>query len=103
MTVTITDLDWQDQAACSDHPTYPPDTWFPDGNSDIRWRLAARVCDTECPVKDACLSWTLRREAGRDSSGRSGIAGGLGPRGRWQLEQCELGRCVHLEHQGGGL
>jgi hypothetical protein len=99
MTVTITDLDWRLRAACRDHPL-GADAWFAD---EPHLRAQAEAVCLRCPVIFDCLASAMAAEAGRDPSGRSGIAGGLGPRGRWQLEQCELGRCVHLEHQGGGL
>jgi hypothetical protein len=99
MTVTITDLDWRLRAACRDHPL-GADAWFAD--SPHQREQAEAVC-LRCPVIFDCLASAMAAEAGRDPSGRSGIAGGLGPRGRWQLEQCELGRCVHLEHQGEAL
>jgi hypothetical protein len=101
MTVTITDLDWQDQSACRDHPKLRYNAWFPrKGRAGTR---AKAVCNTECPVRDQCEHWIMTVERGADGRHRYGIAGGLSPRERSQLERCQLGRCVHLEHQGGGL
>jgi hypothetical protein len=99
MTVTITDLDWRLRAGCRDHPL-GADAWF---SKEPHLRAQARAVCLRCPVLFDCLASAMAVEAGRDSDGRSGIAGGLGPRGRWQREQCDTGRCVHLEHQGGEL
>jgi hypothetical protein len=101
MTVTITDLDWRLRAACRNHPRLRYDAWFPEpGQTGAR---AKTICNTECPVRFQCLEWIMTAERGADDRHRYGIAGGLSPRERSQSEQCQLGRCVHLEHQGGGL
>jgi hypothetical protein len=55
---------WRAQAACFEHPRLRPETWddtHPDDsgrngrNRPKRIKAAVLVCDTECPVKDACL------------------------------------------------
>jgi hypothetical protein len=100
MTVTITDLDWRLRAACRDHPL-GFDAWFPlPGETGT---AAKAVCNTECPVRDQCENWILPVEHGADDRHRYGIIAGLSPRERAQLEQCQLDRCVHLEHQEDGL
>jgi hypothetical protein len=99
MTVTITDLDWRLRAACRDHPL-GADAWFAD-EPDLR--AQARAVCLRCPVRGDCLASAMAAEAGRDRSGRFGLAGGFGPLARWQRERCHTGTCVHLEHQGGGL
>jgi hypothetical protein len=100
MTVTITDLDWQDHAACRNHPKLRTNAWFPRKGKGVK---AKAVCRNACPVRSQCLEWAMTVERGVDDRNRCGIAGGLSARERSQLERCRAGTCAHPEHQGGGL
>lgn len=66
--------DWRDDAACRDHPTEGPETWFPigiTGGSIVQIVTAKNVCWTECPVRRECDQFA---ENAREDSG---IWGGL--------------------------
>ena len=74
----MSDLDWQDHAACRG---YPPERFFRLGPvpADI-----ARLC-RRCPVRRACLAFALRTEGDEGSSTRHGIWGGLTPAARARI------------------
>ena len=97
MTVTL-DQDWRLRAACRDHPL-GLDAWFPGpGQSG---HDAQTVCLYHCPVRADCLSWAMDVEAGRKSSHRTGVFGGLTGPQRAQHEQCTNRTCTHLDEGGG--
>lgn len=78
-----TDPDWREQATCRQEP----DLWYV---GDGRWRTPERdrailLCETRCPVRDACLADAMTYEAGKPSKERHGIWGGLTPVKRAQL------------------
>lgn len=52
----LTPQSWMHQAACAGHGD--PDLWFPEYGQDERREEALRICAT-CPVRAACLSYTL--------------------------------------------
>ena len=61
-------LDWQERAACREHPQ--PDIWFADpGTEPDLYALACQVCAT-CPVREACLRYA------NETDTRYGIWGG---------------------------
>lgn len=77
--------DWQARAAC----TADPDLFFPPGTtgqSRDDAELAAWICTHRCYVREQCLAHTLRVEAGLAIDRRHGIAGGLTPRQRLDLD-----------------
>ena len=75
-------MDWLDEAACLGHDTAD---FFPDGvdkSAPRQVAAAKRVC-SRCPVRDRCLTWSLKIEAGH------GVWGGLAEEERRSLHRRE--------------
>ena len=70
------DTDWERKAACK---TRDPELWFPTDGSIGRFRgkQAKDICNTECKVRDECLTANLEVE--------HGIFGGLNEKERKKL------------------
>lgn len=62
-------------AACYQHPTLPPDAWFPSTTAERRFYEAdVKAACGSCPVRVTCLDRALEEEAFVE---RHGIRGGL--------------------------
>lgn len=61
-----------------------PDMWT-DGNKHAT-RIAVDLCATECPVREDCLAWAMKYEAGQTESHRWGIWGATRPFERAQMD-----------------
>lgn len=68
---------------CRDQHT---DEFFPENGNDVPGVLA-RICLTECPVKDICLVYGLEHEA--SGQYRHGLYGGLTPDDRTRVMKSE--------------
>lgn len=75
-----TDPDWRDHATCSG---MDGDLWFAPGSGGAReydhLTEAKRICNTICPVREACLADAMRDEGAKPTTQRFGIRGGLTP------------------------
>lgn len=60
-----------------------PDLWHSDQPDEQQ--VAARACQG-CPVREQCLAEALLHEAGKTTSGRYGIWGGLTPKQRARMD-----------------
>lgn len=72
MNWSMTEPDWQHEAACRDDPE--PDLWFPvgtEGPARVQARQAKTIC-AGCPVREQCLAYGL----GLPASQQTGIWGG---------------------------
>ena len=70
--------DWRDEALCAQTD---PELWFPDhGGSNT----AAKAICARCPVRVACLEWTLANETPGTTFG---VAGGLTAEQRLVLQR----------------
>lgn len=79
---------WQDAALCA-QPDQDPEDWFPILNTTdgaVAAAHAKSVC-RRCPVIRICLRSTLAAEKGTGLKSRSGIAAGLTPHQRYEVER----------------
>lgn len=79
--VGVNNLDWQDDAACRNHPTR---WWFPEHDINDKTHghyTNAKVICLSCPVKSDCLDYAMTRE--QNERWRFGMNGGLTPHERW--------------------
>lgn len=82
MTTTMkskTNFDWEDDAACANHPILPKNAWLAvdDGYPVGEGCEALLVCRTQCPVVNECQAWYR---------GKDVVAGGgwFGSNGRFR-------------------
>ena len=92
--------DWRAQAACA---SVDAELFFPTAHTN-GWRKQTRdaktICNTICPVREACLEWAL------DTAQPAGVWGGMSERERRalrgmpesQMQRC-LDRQVWIEQQ----
>lgn len=72
---------WRTQAACR---TADPDLFFPNGETGptaVQAEEAKTICNTACPVRDACLTWAMT------NGQQAGIWGGLTEKERYNLRR----------------
>lgn len=67
------DTSWKHRAECA-KPGYDAGLWYPDGTAGpwmLRIQDAKDICNTRCPVRDACAAFAL------ENSEPHGIWGGM--------------------------
>lgn len=89
--------DWMELSKAQEEaPAVPctnyPDAWFPEFSDNglgnvTDGRMAAKMCKTQCPIREACLIYGIKWET-------SGIWGGLTPKERQRLRGNKAGRQI---------
>lgn len=81
----MTSREWLEAAACR-RPGMDAEWWFPPSGMAQATCEGMRICQEECPVREACLADALKAEEGFGERARFGIFGGLTPDQRGELD-----------------
>lgn len=73
-------MDWTGAACIGDDPElwFPKPQRFSQGQSRIDWDTPRSICET-CPIRERCLDYAMRNEAGFSLNHRAGMYGGKTP------------------------
>jgi hypothetical protein len=70
---------------------YDPDLWFPGASQAQRAVKAKKICNTECPVRDACLEYAVTFPVV--------LQGVWGGKSRHEIQQLRLARGLTVQHE----